>query len=338
MKLAIVNDSPTACEALQRLLQSRPDCTLLWTAHSGAEAVEFCRTAQPEIILMDMVMPGMDGAEATRQILAKHSCAILVVTASITQNTAKIFEAMGAGALDVATTPNLNHPAEVSELFRKLDQIQRLRFSTDSFSPKPSASPRPALVVERAILIGASAGGPAALAAVLSELPPDLPLGIIIAQHMDSRFDDAFISWLSGQTKWPIRKAQAGDRLRNGEVLVAGAERHLIFIEGNQLAFTDKPAFAYIPSIDMLFSSAAQCWRGALVAVLLTGMGSDGAKGLKLLREAGHLTIAQDQATSALYGMPKAAAEMDAAREILPLNQISQRLVRFSNAPVATQS
>jgi len=333
MKLAIVNDSQPAREVLQRLLEQRPDCELIWMAPSGSEAIDLCERQPPDIILMDMVMPGMDGAEATRRILARHACTILIVTASIVHNTSKIFEAMGAGALDVAVTPSSNHPGEVAEFFRKLDQVQRLHSpSAPEINPKTTGAIANRQPAQKAILIGASAGGPAALASLLEKLPADLPAGVAIAQHMDSRFDDAFISWLDNQSPWPVRKAALGDSIQNGQVLIAGADRHLIFNSNQQLTFTDRPRFAYIPSIDLLFSSAAQYWRGALAAVLLTGMGNDGAKGLKQIREAGHLTLAQDKATSALYGMPKVAAETGAASEILPLQEIPLRLIRFANS------
>lgn len=331
MKLAIVNDSLPAREGLQRLLKTRPDCELLWVAESGPDAIVLCARQKPDIILMDMVMPGMDGAEATRRILQNHDCTILIVTASISDNASKVFEAMGAGALDVAVTPCLNNSGEVSEFFRKLDQVHRLHApEPPTFSDRNENRGTQPAPTQTAILIGASAGGPAALSTLLSALPSDLPAGIVIAQHMDARFDDAFISWLRDQSPLPVRKAEAGDQIQNGQVLIAGASRHLLFTAGQQFSFSDVPQFAYIPSIDVLFSSAAKYWKGKLAGVILTGMGSDGAKGLKLLREAGHLTIAQDKVTSALYGMPKVAAETGAAREILPLGEISARLIRFA--------
>jgi two-component system, chemotaxis family, response regulator WspF len=339
MKLAIVNDSLPAREGLQRLLRTRSDCELLWTAENGPEAIDFCQEKRPDIILMDMVMPGMDGAEVTRRILAQHTCAILIVTASIFDNASKIFEAMGAGALDVAVTPCLSRPGEVAEFFRKLDQIQRLHGSEAmGIAEKHAQRTVNHKAPQTAILIGASAGGPTALASILSTLSPELPVGIVIAQHMDSRFDDAFISWLNDQSSWPVRKAISGDEITSGQVLVAGANRHLVFTPSQQLGFSDQPQFAYIPSIDVLFASAARYWRGKLAGVVLTGMGSDGAKGLQQLKEAGHLTLAQDKDSSALYGMPKVAAEAGAASEILPLNRISDRLARYVSFITASSS
>ncbi|MBK1883906.1 chemotaxis-specific protein-glutamate methyltransferase CheB [Luteolibacter pohnpeiensis] len=331
LKLGLVNDNAVSCEAIRRLVATRDGYQLLWTAYDGAEAVEYCRTNPPDVVLMDVVMPRMDGVEATREIVATTECAVLLVTWSIPRNTSKVFEAMGAGALDVVTTPSMGNLEEIDTFFRKIEQIKTLRAPMAMPPRVQAAAPATeARSAQKLILLGASAGGPAALAEILSGLDATLPTGIVIAQHMDVRFGDDFISWLGDQTAWPVRKAQAGDAVTNGLVLVAGAEHHLVFRPGNRLHFTDQPAFAYIPSVNVLFSSAAEHWKGSLAAALLTGMGSDGAEGLKQLRQAGHLTIAQDEASCALFGMPKAAAAIGAAREILPLNRIVDRLAGFS--------
>ena len=331
LKLGLVNDNAVSCEAIRRLLASREGYDLIWTAYDGAEAIDYCRNNPPDVVLMDIVMPRMNGVEATREIIATTQCTVLLVTWSIHRNSSKVFEAMGAGALDVVTTPSEGNLEEAEIFFRKIEQIKTLRVpATVAPRTQITAAPSTARNLQKLILLGASAGGPAALAQILSGLPSTLPVGIVIAQHMDVRFGNDFISWLGDQTTWAVRKAVPGDSVENGTVLVAGAEHHLVFRPGNRLNCTDQPAFAYIPSVNVLFSSAAEYWKGTLAAALLTGMGSDGAEGLKLLRQAGHLTIAQDEASCALFGMPKAAAAIGAAREILPLDRIVNRLAGFS--------
>jgi chemotaxis response regulator CheB len=178
------------------------------------------------------------------------------------------------------------------------------------------------------LAIGASAGGPAALNVLLAGLPADLPAAIAIVQHVDSRFAGGMADWLSQQSPIPVRLAREADRLVPGRALLAGTDDHLVFDSGDRLGYTADPAESvYRPSIDVFFDSLVRHWRGTAVGVLLTGMGADGALGLKALREKGHHTIAQDKASSAVYGMPKAAAAIGAAVEVLALDRIARRLV-----------
>jgi two-component system response regulator WspF len=186
----------------------------------------------------------------------------------------------------------------------------------------PSRASRPQLVA-----MGASAGGPAALAKVLSRLPKDFPAAILVVQHVDPQFTKGLVDWLSEQTKLRLRLARHGDEPKPGTVLLAGTEFHLSFISPGKVGYTAHPEDApYRPSIDVLFKSIPTFWSGDVVGVVLTGMGRDGANGLQSLRQAGHRTIVQDQATSAVFGMPKAAIELKAASEVLPLDKIGPRL------------
>ncbi|MDB5459119.1 MAG: cheB2 [Caulobacteraceae bacterium] len=183
---------------------------------------------------------------------------------------------------------------------------------------------RPPLVV-----IGASAGGPAALAVLLKGLPVGFPAAVVIVQHVDERFIEGLAQWLAEQSNLPVRLAREGERLEVGTVLLAGAGGHLTMRADGRLGYDHEPrAHAYCPSIDVFFHSVCERWSGRAVGVLLTGMGADGALGLKALRLKGNHTIAQDRATSAVYGMPKAAAAAEAAVDILPLDRIAARLAR----------
>jgi two-component system response regulator WspF len=181
------------------------------------------------------------------------------------------------------------------------------------------------------IAIGASAGGPSALAGVLSGLPEDFPAAIVVVQHVDARFSGVLAASLARQIKLPVRLAREGDRPRSGSVLIADAhQHHLIFGGRSRLTYSQAPRdTAYCPSIDVFFQSINPHWRRDVIGVLLTGMGRDGAAGLKALREAGHFTIVQNRATSAVFGMPKAALELDAVSEVLPLEKIGPRLAEL---------
>jgi two-component system response regulator WspF len=211
-------------------------------------------------------------------------------------------------------------------LLTKIDRLERL--TTDVEKLPRTAVPKPAGYVSGAVLIGSSAGGPAALIALLEAIPSDLSAGIVIVQHMDERFMPQLAEWLNSHSAIPVRAAEEGDQIMAGRALLAARDDHLIFRGDGMLGYTPHPvASNYRPSVDRLFESALTGWTKPLLGVLLTGMGRDGANGLKKLREAGHFTIAQDEATSALYGMPKAAAQIGAACEILPLNRIADLIV-----------
>ena len=330
MRIAIVNDVLMAREALRRAIAEMPDYSLAWTARDGAEAVKRCAEDTPDLILMDLIMPVMDGVEATRRIMAQAPCAILVVTATVEGHTAKVFEALGAGALDAVQTPVLEATGQLggaSTLRLKIETIRHLisrssdrkRLGGLGENLRSNSVPINPLVV-----IGASAGGPTALATILHDLPVDFSAPMIIVQHIDAQFAPSMASWLGGQSALTVRIACERDQPVAGTVLIASTNDHLIFLDSHTLGYIPGPRDChYRPSVDIFFESVVRHWKGDVVAVLLTGMGRDGAKGLKALRNAGALTIAQDSKSCVVYGMPKAAAELDAAVEILPLETIA---------------
>lgn len=329
MKVAIVNDSKIAVEVLRRVLRTLPEFTLLWTAFSGAEAIRLCQTSRPDIILMDLIMPGIDGGETTRRIMQLSPCVILVVTATTTGNRSKVFEAMGHGALDAVNTPSLGPAGDLAgaePLIQKLRTVARLVVAPQPPVATPLRSQPPSDTSRLPIVaFGSSTGGPHALALTLKHLPSDLPAAVLIAQHVDEEFAPGLAAWLQHHCSLPVRLARSGEPLASG-VWIAGSNDHLV-CNGGILEYTPHPReTAYRPSVDALFSSLAQPHRGLRIGVLLTGMGRDGAQGLLAMRQAGALTLAQDAATSVVYGMPKAAAELHAAAEILPLASIGPRI------------
>ena len=333
MRIAIVNDLPMAVEALKRALALKPGHQVAWVARHGAEAVELCANDTPDLVLMDLLMPVMDGIEATRRMMARSPCAILVVTVSVGANAWRVFEAMGHGALDAVDTPALGtgDPREsAAPLLAKIDIIGRLigDRSSGTQSPfGPTGLATPAVTQARLLAIGASAGGPAAVAKVLSGLPKDFPAAVVIVQHVDKQFAAGMADWLGGDSQLPVRVAREGERPETGVVLLAGTNDHLTLLAGGTLGYTSHPReYVYRPSVDVFFQSVTRFWSGEAVGLLLTGMGRDGAVGLKALRNQGRYTIAQDQATSAVFGMPKAAATLDAAVDILPLDRIATKL------------
>ncbi len=331
MKIGIVNDMPMAAEALRRIVALAPEHRVVWLAKGGAEAIELCARTKPDLVLMDLIMPGMGGVEATRRIMASTPCTILIVTVSVETHASGVFEAMGYGALDAVDTPALGSGdllAGAAPLLAKIATIGRLVGS--GIGPRSGVNPLRAPPTSRQALvaIGASAGGPAALSIVLGALPQNFPAAIVIVQHVDERFVAGMAEWLGQHSTLPVRLAKEGDHPLPGTVLLAGTGDHLVLVAADRLGYTPEPRdYVYRPSVDVFFESASRLWPGEAIGVLLTGMGADGALGLKALRTRGHYTIAQDEASSAVYGMPKAAAAANAAVDILALKSIAPKLV-----------
>jgi two-component system response regulator WspF len=336
MRIAIVNDSLMAVESLRRVIASVPDYEVAWVANDGAEAVWRCSADVPDLILMDLIMPVMDGVDATRKIMADTPCAILVVTSTVAGNASKVFQAMGHGALDAVNTPVLGMTGDAEgkdELLRKVGTIAKLIEQRKGGAPGIAVNrgvPRAGTSDKHLVAIGSSSGGPKALAILLHALPADFPAPIVIIQHVDQQFSAELAAWLDRQCPLQVRLAEAGDTLEPGRVLVAGSNNHLILNSNSVLEYTPEPVdMAYRPSVDVFYASMAQHWAGDAVAVLLTGMGRDGAEGMLSLHNKGVFTVAQDEASSTVYGMPKAAAQIGAAEKILPLDDIAPELMEY---------
>lgn len=330
MRIGLVNDMALALEALRRVLARAPQHEIVWMARDGAEAVTRCAADRPDLILMDLIMPVMDGVEATRRIMAASPCAILVVTATVEGTTSRVFDALGAGALDAVNTPALTGDG-AAVLLAKIDALGRLIGDTAAplASARENAAPaapapgyRPWLVA-----IGASAGGPAAVAELLKEFRPDTRAAIVVVQHLDESFATGLADWLRGQIALPVRLARDGDVPQPGAVLLPGRDDHLVLNAGGTLVYRKEPVeYVYRPSVDEFFDSVIAHWRGRSAGVILTGMGRDGARGLKAMHDARHPTYVQDRASCAVYGMPRAAVELGGADWVLPVREISRQL------------
>jgi two-component system response regulator WspF len=311
LRVAIVNDLAVACEALRRALSAEQGIAIAWTARDGREAVELARRDRPDVVLMDLIMPLMDGVEATRRIMRESPCPILVVTATVSGNASLVYEALGAGALDAVDTPRfgagglLDGAAPLMQRLRRIARAGELR-------PAAAAPAAASTVVQRAapmpaiVALGASTGGPAAVAEVLASLARPLRACVILVQHVSPHFVAGYCEWLQSKTGHRVRIARAGDAPVADEVLVAGEDRHLVLTSAGTLAYREEPAdLVHRPSV-------------------LTGMGRDGAEGLLALRRAAWHTIAQDEATSVVWGMPGAAHRLGAACETLALPEIGR--------------
>jgi two-component system response regulator WspF len=338
MKIGIVDDMAMARETLRNVVSSVPGHHVAWMASNGAEAIDRARADTPDLILMDLVMPGVDGVEATRRIMQESPCAILVVTASVTNRVRKVYEAMGYGALDAVDTPTLGPHGDLrgaAALLWKIDTIAKLIAP----APKLDAGPtipmptRHRAATEWMIAIGSSTGGPAAVAKVLSAFPKGFRATVVIVQHIDEAMAQGMADVLSQETGHRVEAAEAGVRPRPGQILLARTDDHLILDRDGAFNYVAEPRDAwYRPSADVFFRSVAANWPQPGIGVLLTGMGRDGASGMLNLRRAGWLTIAQDEETCVVWGMPGAAAKLGAAERILPVSLIGPAIVEHINS------
>jgi two-component system chemotaxis response regulator CheB len=317
VRLAVVHGSPGVARALQRVLQEGGEHEVLWTAQRAAAALDQLAERAPELLLLDAAISDPSCVEVTRQVVGRKTCGVLLLADRPQAHMTRIYEAMGHGALDVVACPLSPEGKLLScTLVRaKLRSVARV-IALSMPPPRKARGHHSALVA-----IGASTGGPQALYRILSELPGELSPAIVVVQHVDSEFSVGLSQWLQEATGLKVSLATTGQAPRAGEVLLATSEEHLVMTAAGTLAYTEEPKHSpYRPSIDVLFQSLAEHHAGPATAVLLTGMGRDGAAGLKSLREAGWHTIAQDEASSVVFGMPKAAIELGAAERVVSLD------------------
>jgi two-component system chemotaxis response regulator CheB len=343
IRIVVVEDSATIRARLREILEEAPEFELVGVAADGKEGIALCERLRPDAMTMDMMLPVISGLAATEYIMAHFPTPILIVSSSVNRGEAfKTYEALAAGAVDVLEKPNGDEAPGAWErkFLSTLKLVSRIRVIThprarlQGFSPTrgpAAAAPVPAAGRQQVcdvIAIGASTGGPGALIQVLHAIPASLPLPILIVMHINALFAPAFAEWLDGQTS--RRAAFAADgalvAAHAGRIVLAPPDQHLAVRGGRFRLTADPERHSCRPSVDVLFESVAAEYRERAAAALLTGMGRDGASGLLDIRRAGGFTIAQDEATSVVYGMPRAAVELGAACQVLPLGEIGPAL------------
>jgi two-component system response regulator WspF len=339
VRIAIVNDVRLAVEALRRMLATLPGCEVAWVASDGKEAVEKCRADRPDLLLMDLVMPVMDGVEATGRIMKESPCPILIVTSTVDGHLDRVYNALGAGALDAVQGPQFRPDGSLDgaqPVVRKIKTLQRLPASALGIggpTPAPAEGAQPAAPAngctpgdERAeplVVLGASTGGPEALLSVLRGFSKSFAPPVLVVQHLGADFVPGLVQWMASQTGRQVEAIEPGRRPERAKVLVACSDDHLVLGSDKSLRYEVEPShLTYRPSVDVFFESLAAHWPCRGVAAVLTGMGRDGAEGLLALRRAGWRTFAQDEATSVVFGMPRAARDLGAAQEVLALDRL----------------
>jgi two-component system chemotaxis response regulator CheB len=327
------------------VLSHDPDIVVVAEAENGKEAIELCERLRPDVVTLDMIMPVMTGVAATEHIMAYCPTPILVVSASTNRGELyRTYDALAAGAIDVLDKPRGDEldAAWEARLRATVKLVSRIKVITHLRGrlggARPAVAPPPSPVTERVPLqvlaLGGSTGSPGAVVEILRALPRDFPLPVLLVVHINEPFGKAFAEWLDAQLSVRVRYAQDGERLSRGAgVLMAPPGRHLV-VERGMLRLDDGPErLSCKPSVDVLFSSLARALGPAALGCLLTGMGKDGAEGLLAMRRAGAPTVAQDEATSVVFGMPREAILLGAAERVLPLQEIGPALVEGAAPP-----
>ncbi len=349
IKVLVVEDSPVVRELLVHILGSDPAIRVVGVAHDGEEALDAVRRTHPDVITMDIHMPGMNGLEATRRIMETEPTPIVIVSGSTDpQEVTTTFNAMEAGALAVLRRPaGLGHPdheATAGELVRTVKLMAEVKVvrrwpRRRQEGPAPrraetgSGQKFPRL---RIVAIGASTGGPPVLHAILAALPNDFPTPVVIVQHMAAGFSRGFAEWLAQSSALPVHLATHGEIMQPGHVYLAPDEVQMKVARHDRIVLTrDAPENGLRPSVSYLFRSVADIYGCDAVAGLLTGMGRDGAEELRRLKEKGAITFAQDKDSSVVHGMPGEAIRLDAAMLVLPPGRIAAVLTSLANNGLA---
>lgn len=335
MRIAIVNDVPMIAEGLARLLRGSSQHDIAWIAYDGEQAVTKTVADVPDVILMDLFMPVMNGAEATKHIMARRPCPILIVTSSVSEHIAEVFRAMGFGALDAISTPVLGaqgSPRDTEILLRKIETTKQAATATlEQLAAKRAKMSHVICAgAQGLVALGASAGGPRAIVTFLQNFSRDLPIAVVIVQHVNKQFAPRLAEWLNTRVDWPVQIAHNGDTIEEGKVYLAVSRDHLALAETGHLVYHADPIdYPYRPSMNIFFESVAKYWNRPACGVLLSGMGVDGVNGLSALREAGHYTVAQDETSSSSYGLPKAAKDSNAAIDILDVEKMGVAIRQY---------
>lgn len=330
IRVLVVDDSEFQRGLITGILESDPEIEVVGHANDGVEAIQKTLSLQPDVITMDIKMPIMDGLTATREIMAERPTPILVMSVTIREEQQFAFTCLKRGALDfVPVDPEAGIVS--SELISKVKTCSRIKVVTHPHGRKPAKERARPKKVERYEIVGiaVSTGGPVALQKVLSQLPERFPVPIVIVQHISEGFTASLAGWLCDQCKIKVVVAKNGDELKPDVVYLAPDGLHLVIDDEGKIKLLNKdfPGCYHKPAADIMLKSIAEVYGPKAIGIIMTGMGKDGAAGIKAISEMGGFTMAQDEASSTIYGMNKVAIDEGSVAEVLPLEQIPRALV-----------
>lgn len=347
IKVLLVDDSPVAVTMLKRMLSLSTDIKVVGAAGNGREALNLIPQVNPDVICTDLHMPVMDGLDLTREVMSRCPLPMLLVSISGREDSLRAFKVLDAGAVDIFPKPMadspLDHERSARELIRKIRILsgvhvfRRSRPDSDSgggMLELKELDPKFQMPTSRIkiLVIGASTGGPQALHVILSQMPRNFPLPVVCIQHIAEGFLGGLVTWLSTQCQAKARIAASGEAPMPGVVYFPQEGSHLrIGGDGRFIHSTERPFDGHRPSITITMESLVRYYGNGVLSILLTGMGRDGAMGMRAVAQAGGVTIAQDEASSIVFGMPKQAIELNAARYVLPLENIGRFIVSLVN-------
>ncbi|MBT5471621.1 MAG: chemotaxis-specific protein-glutamate methyltransferase CheB [Nitrospina sp.] len=331
IKILVVDDSLLTQEILTVIFDSEEEIEVVGVANNGFEALELLETEKPDFITMDISMPEMDGMEAIEKIMASNPTPILVISDVTDSKVA--FVALTHGALEVLPKSWLQ-PEKAGDLIEKIKLLSKVKVIRH-IGTKPEFEEDDKDNVGQAlnyiVSIASSTGGPKALGAILSNLPPFFPFPILVSQHIDAEFVESLVDFLNDASPLRILKGKEGEMPQAGKVYISPGNKHMTVNNLGIITLLEPdPGEIYHPSCNRLLSSAAEAFGDKSIGIILTGMGSDGADGMQKIKEAGGKTIAQDEKSSAIFGMPHVAIEKNCIDHVLPLNEISTFLIEFT--------
>ncbi|HDS09430.1 MAG TPA: chemotaxis response regulator protein-glutamate methylesterase [Firmicutes bacterium] len=340
IRVLIVDDSLVVRKMLSHILEQDPEIKVIDFAHDGLEGIEKIRQLKPDLVTMDVCMPVLDGIKAVEEIMASTPVPILIITSSsfLSEGKHLIYRALEAGALDVVKKPDIrewdNPGEEVGELIRKVKLLSKVKVIRHVKGARyqdngEGVTPPKDLESMKVIVIVSSTGGPKSLVKVLSQIPPDFPSPILIVQHIADGFIGGLSDWLNNECKLPVKVAEQNEKIKPAHIYLAPTGRHMKLNAHGRIQLTDEPPINGLkPAGDYLLESAAESFRKNLIAVIMTGMGNDGSRGVLKVKNFGGEVIAQNEETCVVFGMPKAAIDTGSVDKVVSLEHIAKVIIK----------